>query len=98
MTTTPEAPRIKFDYFKQRDAFLQRNQKSLGFSTQKQKLNKGPVDPSKALIINRKSAEPRLEQIKRQIQQFTKNQNVGRSDLVSMDQLTDLKEVVQEYG
>ena len=52
----------------------------------------------RVLKIDPKSSEPRKRQIQRQIQEFTRNENTGRSDMVSMDDMTDLIEVVKEYG
>ena len=55
-------------------------------------------DPNTMLILDRKSKEPREEQVLRQIRYFTRNPNVKRADLTSMDDITDLREIEKDFG
>ena len=41
------------------------------------------------ITVDHKSLEPAKDQIRRQIRDFTVNKNVGRTDIVSMDQFTE---------
>ena len=50
------------------------------------------------LVVDSKSAEPRIDQIKRQIEKFTRNTHVKRTEIASMDQMTDLIDLVKEFG
>jgi hypothetical protein len=57
-----------------------------------------PIDPETMLVIDPKSDEPTLEQIKRQVSKFTKNDKIGLSGIVSMDDFVDLVEIEKEFG
>ena len=90
-------PLVKpFDYYKQREeVWTKKRKRYISF------VDKRPVrdyNPNEVLIIDGTSNEPPLDQVKRQIIQFTKNQNLKRLDLASMDQLTDLIEIEKEFG
>lgn len=47
-------------------------------------------NPERYLIIDPKSQDKVEEQIKRQVTIFTRNTNVGKTDIVSMDKFTDM--------
>lgn len=45
------------------------------------------------ITVDSRSLEPVKDQIRRQIRDFTKNKNVGRTDIVSMDQFTEYEKI-----
>lgn len=55
-------------------------------------------DPTQYLIVDPKSDEHVSSQIKKQITTFTKNQLVGKKEMVSMDQFVEMIELEKEYG
>ena len=55
-------------------------------------------NPEQYLIIDPKS-EVRAEfQIKHQVTHFTKNTNVGKTDIASMDKFTEMIKLEREFG
>ncbi len=55
-------------------------------------------NPDQYLIVDPKSDDKKESQIKRQVTHFTKNTNIGKTDIVSMDKFTDMIKLEREFG
>lgn len=55
-------------------------------------------NPDQYLIIDPKSQDKVEQQIKRQVSLFTRNTNVRKTDIVSMDKFTDMIKLEREFG
>ena len=83
----------QFDYYKQREIYEKlKNRKTVSFRQLQIR------DPNRMLIIDPNSDLTREQQIAMKVAEFTRNQNVGKNNIASMDDFKDLHRIEEEWG